>query len=266
MKKEFIKNFKNLYLKIINEDNSLHIVKRNLISFVFIKILSTKHENTIYEKEFYEQFVSKLDYLKIVEKFLNDYKFNIKENSEELNPEILSDLFEFLLEDNKSKGAYYTPKSIVNYMCDESLIAYLSDNQNDKKISSFVKEGIVNFNNDEKLCLLTKIKDVKTCDPSVGCGAFPIRLLEKIYQLRLLLEDTTDKLLIKKEIIENNLYGMDIEEGAINVTKLRMYLYCISESDDIIPIETIDYKMKVGNSLLELGDNQHNTVEQLELL
>ena len=60
----------------------------------------------------------------------NSYNFTIDENDPSdaeigVDPEMLGKIFENLLEDNKDKGAFYTPKEIVSYMCKESLIAYL---------------------------------------------------------------------------------------------------------------------------------------------
>ena len=71
------------------------------------------------------------DYFKRLFQFFSEYNFTIDENDPNdaeigVDPEMLGKIFENLLEDNKDKGAFYTPKEIVRYMCQESLIAYLN--------------------------------------------------------------------------------------------------------------------------------------------
>ena len=133
---------------------------------------------------------------------------------------MLGKIFENLLEDNKDKGAFYTPKEIVRYMCQESLIAYLETNTSiaKEKIRQFVlspEEGVADIPENKKPKLLTALEEVKICDPAIGSGAFPMGLLNELLHCREVLSgEHYDRAEIKKSIIQNNIYGVDIEKGA----------------------------------------------------
>ena len=127
------------------------------------------------------------DYFKRLFQFFSEYNFTIDENDPNdaevgVDPEMLGKIFENLLEDNKDKGAFYTPKEIVRYMCQESLIAYLETNTSvaKDKIRQFVlspEEGVADIPENKKPKLLAALEEVKICDPAIGSGAFPMGLL-----------------------------------------------------------------------------------------
>ena len=180
-----------------------------------------------------------------------------EKNENKITPESLSYVFENLLEDNKDKGTFYTPKEIVQYMCEESLIAYLGDTEaNRKLVKKFDVADIT-----EKKALLEKLKDVKICDPAIGSGAFPMGMLNILCRIRMKLEsldDTSENIVrIKKEIIQKNIYGVDIEAGAVDIARLRFWLSIVVDEDKPIPLPNLDYKIMQGNSLLE----QYNGVD-----
>ena len=187
----------------------------------------------------------------------NQYNFTIDENDPDdaevgVDPEMLGKIFENLLEDNKDKGAFYTPKEIVQYMCNESLIAYLQTivPNHDDAIRQFV---LMTDNKDvpEKEKVLTAIKEVKICDPAIGSGAFPMGLLNLLVSLREKLEEKKPRCDMKKEIICNNIYGVDIERGAIDVARLRFWLSIMVDENKPTPLPNFDYKFMQGNSLVE---------------
>lgn len=198
---------------------------------------------------------------------LSEYNFTVDENDPNdthvgVDPEMLGRIFENLLEDNKDKGAYYTPKEIVHYMCQESLIAYL---QNDEKngdkeaIASFVyahdKEALVDKGGAALAKRLDqKLKDVKICDPAIGSGAFPMGLLRELFYCRDALEEISthgEQSKIKKEILLNNIYGVDIERGAVEIARLRFWLALVVDEETPETLPNLDYKIMQGNSLLE---------------
>ena len=189
--------------------------------------------------------------------FFSQYNFTIDENDPNdsevgIDPEMLGKIFENLLEDNKDKGAFYTPKEIVQYMCRESLIAYLCEKHKDDEegIRSLVEHHITDWNEDTRKKILTFLKDVKICDPAIGSGAFPMGLLNELYQCRLALGEEKS-VNIKKEIIQNNIYGVDIEKGAVDIARLRFWLALVVEEEIAEPLPNLDYKIMQGNSLLE---------------
>lgn len=193
----------------------------------------------------------------------NHYNFTIDENDPNdaevgVDPEMLGKIFENLLEDNKEKGAFYTPKEIVQYMCKESLIAYLCTKVtgHDDDIRAFV-DNPENGNVPEKDKVLDALKDVKICDPAIGSGAFPMGLLNLLVALREKLEPSKNRCDLKKDIIQNNIYGVDIEKGAIDIARLRFWLSIMVDEDvdeknpQPTPLPNFDYKFMQGNSLVE---------------
>ena len=198
--------------------------------------------------------------------FFDSYNFTIDENDPNdaevgVDPEMLGKIFENLLEDNKDKGAFYTPKEIVRYMCQESLTAYLQTGMEDAE----VKEHIANFvktNDVEELggasselamSIDRKLIDVKICDPAIGSGAFPMGLLRELYACRKSIEifEEDNAADIKRHIIQNNIYGVDIEKGAVDIARLRFWLALIIDEKEPMPLPNLDFKIMQGNSLLE---------------
>lgn len=202
------------------------------------------------------------DYFKRLFQFFSEYNFTIDENDPNdaevgVDPEMLGKIFENLLEDNKDKGAFYTPKEIVRYMCQESLIAYLETNTSiaKDKIRNFVltpEDGVDDIPENKKTKLLTALEEVKICDPAIGSGAFPMGLLNELLHCREVLSgEHYDRAEIKKNIIQNNIYGVDIEKGAVDIARLRFWLSIVVDEETPSPLPNLDYKIMQGNSLIE---------------
>ncbi len=202
------------------------------------------------------------DYFKRLFQFFSEYNFTIDENDPNdaevgVDPEMLGKIFENLLEDNKDKGAFYTPKEIVRYMCQESLIAYLETNTSvaKDKIRQFVlspEEGVVGIPENKKPKLLAALEEVKICDPAIGSGAFPMGLLNELLHCREVLSgEHYNRAEIKKSIIQNNIYGVDIEKGAVDIARLRFWLSIVVDEETPSPLPNLDYKIMQGNSLIE---------------
>ena len=197
---------------------------------------------------------------------------------------------------NKEYGVYYTPREIVHYMCQESLISYLETELNGKvkreDIERFVNLAD-NFLEHEKIAVQKneKIKNgeqketkyehkipksiienakeidnllanIKVCDPAVGSGAFLVGMLHEIVKLRQLLSvylgNEVSIYDLKRQTIENSLYGVDIDPGAVEICKLRLWLSLVVDEDDfhnIKPLPNLDYKVVYGNSLFGLPQN-----------
>ena len=202
------------------------------------------------------------DYFKRLFQFFGEYNFTIDENDPNdaevgVDPEMLGKIFENLLEDNKDKGAFYTPKEIVRYMCQESLIAYLETNTSiaKEKNRQFVlspEDGVADIPDNKKTKLLTVLEEVKICDPAIGSGAFPMGLLNELLHCREALSgEHYDRAEIKKSIIQNNIYGVDIEKGAVDIARLRFWLSIVVDEEQPSPLPNLDYKIMQGNSLIE---------------
>lgn len=197
--------------------------------------------------------------------FFSYYNFTIDENDPNdaevgVDPEMLGRIFENLLEDNKDKGAFYTPKEIVTYMCRESLIAYLQTGIKKEAIKEDVRKFVTTH---DVLFLGTNtngiqqvdeaLKNVKICDPAIGSGAFPMGLLKELYLCRSAIEglDDDNASEIKKHIIQHNIYGVDIDKGAVDIARLRFWLSLIVDEKTPHALPNLDFKIMHGNSLLE---------------
>ena len=219
--------------------------------------------------------------------FFYQYNFTIDENDPNdaevgIDPEMLGRIFENLLEDNKDKGAFYTPKEIVQYMCRESLIAYLTTcvmkkQGENHKPEDEIKESVRQLlNKPEDIVPRMKkehledfdsyIRNVKICDPAIGSGAFPMGLLNELVRCRVFInawaKDEKGNLLegdyaaLKTEIISNNIYGVDIEKGAIDIARLRFWLSIIVDEQTPHVLPNFDYKFMQGNSLIPTFDGK----------
>ena len=192
---------------------------------------------------------------------LSQYNFTIDENDPNdaevgVDPEMLGRIFENLLEDNKDKGAFYTPKEIVQYMCRESLIAYLQTDEKEEdmeRVRQFVITHDAELLGDLKEEIDQKLIDVKICDPAIGSGAFPMGLLRELFFCRSAIEPNIveNAANIKRHIIQNNIYGVDIERGAVDIARLRFWLSLIVDEKSPEALPNLDFKIMQGNSLLE---------------
>jgi hypothetical protein len=196
--------------------------------------------------------------------FLGAYNFTIDENDPDENevgidPEMLGHIFENLLEDNKDKGAFYTPKNAVQYMCQESLIRFFASR----------------FGYREEICRLVRLKDpgdrddpdnwirqnaraiesaldaIKICDPAIGSGAFPIGLLQEIFWIKLTLDWTLDPAETKRRIIQNSIYGVDLDPGAVEIARLRFWLALVVDEKEPRPLPNLEFSIYCADSLVE---------------
>ena len=223
-----------------------------------------------------------------------------------IDPEMLGKVFENLIEENRRKGlgAFYTPREIVHYMCQESLINYLDTtvNQPDRimertDLEALIREGeqAAHYETARKdgtvsyqrrlpkalegnaRALDEALKSITVCDPAIGSGAFPVGMMTEIVRARAALtpyfSDTTERTAyyFKRHAIQNSLYGVDIDIGAVEIAKLRLWLSLVVDEEDvqqIKPLPNLDYKVVAGNSLLGVEKNLFNEeyFKQLEAL
>ena len=245
-----------------------------------------------------------------------------------IDPEMLGKVFENLIEDNRRKGlgAFYTPREIVHFMCQESLINYLDTALNrpaaaigadtprpEPEMSLFVdsaekpkaRSAQEEFTEVRSRTLVPRedlevwirqsdqfahyaaaiaagtkgdhypkppdsirrfapeidvlLRDITVCDPAIGSGAFPVGMMTEIVRARLALtpwfNDVAERTAyhFKRHVIQGSIYGVDIDPGAVEIAKLRLWLSLVVDEDDvqqIKPLPNLDYKIVVGNSLL----------------
>ncbi|MBY0245596.1 MAG: Eco57I restriction-modification methylase domain-containing protein [Sphingobacteriaceae bacterium] len=217
-----------------------------------------------------------------------------------IDPEMLGRIFENLLAEinvdndgssesaRKAKGAFYTPRVIVDYMCKESLRQYLLTNSSEHShsIINRLLDDSIGYLTDQKRNWTDDIKPYKeqltnlldkitVFDPACGSGAFPIGMLQLILHTYERLGDKQKPSNRKIKIIENSIFGADIEPNAIEIARLRAWLSIVVDEDkqDIEPLPNLDFKFVCCNSLIKLetkgqsnlADNL-GTVEKLQEL
>ena len=202
---------------------------------------------------------------------LNRYNFTIEENTPNeqqvaLDPELLGKVFENLLgaynpetkeTARNQSGSFYTPREVVNYMVDESLVAYLGDSE---LVRSLLDDGFVydNGNADEYSLIAAKLKAIKILDPACGSGAFPMGLLNRIVDILERISPEESIYQLKLSLIENCIYGIDIQSIAVQISKLRFFisLICDCEKDPAKPnfgiptLPNLETKFVCANSLI----------------
>lgn len=214
---------------------------------------------------------------KLFETF-NRYNFTIYEDAPDehtvaVDPEMLGHIFENLLDDNKDKGAYYTPKEIVHYMSRESLKAYLFAHEelhlSESELSKRTIDKIIQQHEldiEEKQYaeknaykIIDSLEKVKICDPAIGSGAFPMGLLQEIFNAQIYLQElkgfkkSVSDADIKKHIIEESIYGVDIDAGAVDIARLRFWLSLVVDEQKPQPLPNLDFKIVCANTLIPLG-------------
>lgn len=250
-----------------------------------------------------------------------------------IDPEMLGKVFENLIEDNlrKGTGAFYTPREIVHYMCQESLISYLyrainagstpivqpepvqgglfgpgkpvqavleslgvEENVSRDDLAVLIhlgeqaahyeaalKAGTTSYEKKDRPRLPKPIKEhaaeidsalrvITVCDPAIGSGAFPVGMMTEIVRARLALESHVDEEAdrtayhFKRHAIQSCLYGVDIDSGAVEIAKLRLWLSLVVDEEDpkeIRPLPNLDFKIVAGNSLLGFPFQSHGLAE-----
>ena len=188
---------------------------------------------------------------------LSRYNFTIEENSSQetqvaLDPELLGNVFENLLgafneetreSARKESGSFYTPREIVDFMVDESLKSYLNtdiitDEQQFVEIL-FKNEDLSNEEQkileNKTLCkkISEKLHQIKIIDPACGSGAFPMGVLSRMVELldKLDIENQKSHYDLKLHLIEECIYGVDIQSIAAQISKLRFFISLIVEQE-----------------------------------
>ncbi len=221
-----------------------------------------------------------------------------------IDPEMLGKVFENLIltlekdpktDLRKATGSFYTPRVIVHYMCQQSLKEYLIENTTDEEKDQREKiEKLFTLNPAEQLTdeerawlkqsftnkeadqIKQLILACRVCDPAVGSGAFVVGMLHEmiaIIKLCDFVQGGNEEIRhinydyeLKRKIIENCLYGVDIQEQAVRICELRLWLSLVVDynGSDIPPLPNLSYRIRQGNSLIDqlFGYNVNLNVKQ----
>ncbi|MEA2163774.1 MAG: hypothetical protein QOK37_1901 [Thermoanaerobaculia bacterium] len=209
-------------------------------------------------------------------------------DSDEMNPDVLGYIFEKYI-NQKAFGAYYTRPEITTYLCERTIHRLILDAVNTpeelkkpglaEKIYAFKTIGDLILGLDNFLCrrlLFEVLPKLSILDPACGSGAFLVaamKTLMNVYgaltgfaglngdadlkrRMRAIAKDHPSiNYYIKKSIITNNLYGVDLMEEAVEIARLRLFLTLVSSAhavEDLEPLPNIDFNLLAGNSLIGL--------------
>ena len=178
-----------------------------------------------------------------------------------VDPEMLGKVFEELVTGRHDSGAYYTPRPVVSFMCREALKGYLEGQDSGlapediaRFVDAYETEGIQVA---QARRLADALAQVTVVDPACGSGAYLLGMMQELIELQTTLYnagvDSKSLYDLKLEIIQRNLYGVDLEDFAVNIAMLRLWLSLAIEYDDDDnppPLPNLDFKVLCGDSLL----------------
>ncbi len=210
-----------------------------------------------------------------------------------IDPEMLGRVFESLLasqlsatgeQARKAKGAFYTPREVVAYMCKESVRSYLlSESPDDEQLRKAVSKLLDTSDQDWTIAGTNSLRDigqelrvklslalneVKSLDPACGSGAFPLGMVQLLTKLHLRLDPRLDHYKLKLSILRENIFGVDIEPMAIEISRLRAWLSLIVEKQKtghLEPLPNLDFNFVCANSLISLEGPDLFTDENLQI-
>jgi hypothetical protein len=205
----------------------------------------------------------------LLEDLLYRYNFTITESTPldievAVDPEMLGKVFEELVTGRHETGSYYTPRPVVAFMGREALKGYLqrATRETPDALVHFVDARDASLLKDPE-AVLDALKTVRVCDPACGSGAYLLGMLHELLELRTALFEQKrldpETLYTRKlEIIQNNLYGVDIDPFAVEIARLRLWLSLVVDDprnpldnpDADVSLPNLDFKIEVGDSLL----------------
>ena len=203
---------------------------------------------------------------------LSQYKYTLDEteNAELIDPEFIGKVFECLLscidaDSNESRrkvtGSYYTPREIVDYMVDEALDAYLEKESGvrSQELGEDSSNDILSPNS----YLLTPLLQCKILDPACGSGAFPCGVMNAIMNRIDSKHELTQAERFQKKLIilQNVIYGVDIQPMAVQIAMLRLFLSLLQEVQPnpqkynfgIESLPNLDYKFVAADTLIGIN-------------
>ena len=191
-----------------------------------------------------------------------------------VDPEMLGKIFEELVNKRHDSGAYYTPRPVVAFMCREALKGYLEGKDTGvgaDAIAQFVDSRETNgIGVDAARRIAHALDEITVVDPACGSGAFLLGMMQELVELQTTLYnagvDSKSLHKLKLHIIERNLYGVDIDDFAVNIAMLRLWLSLAIDFDgagDLKPLPNLDFKIVTGDSLLGPDPSQTNAQASL---
>jgi type I restriction-modification system DNA methylase subunit len=249
--------------------------------------------------------ISNRTFRSVFERMLEHFNFTVREDTPldvevAIDPEMLGRIFENLIlqlerdrDLRKMTGSYYTPRVIVHFMCQQSLKEYLAS---ESQIDPTKLEMLLEFNPPDQLedwevdllkdivsipearTLRDMAKRVFVLDPAVGSGAFLVGMLHEVLTLikHMDIREHGQEYIarrnydyeLKRDIIENCLYGVDILEQAVRICELRLWLSLVVDyekeaGEEVPPLPNLSYQVRQGDSLIEMLFGQRVRLDAL---
>ncbi len=182
----------------------------------------------------------------------------------------LDDIFDETQDENEEEdgnvtqrqknGIFYTPEYVTNYMCKNTIISYLSKTSEALSIADLIQE----YQDDDELDILDeKLKNIKILDPACGSGAFLNKAVDILLDIHQSIHDSKnysksnldkwiDSIETRKNILQNNIYGVDLSENSVELTKLSLFLKLASSKNvkEGFKLPDLNNNIKCGNSLI----------------
>lgn len=232
-------------------------------------------------------------------KFFESYIFTIAEDTPydvnlEINPELLGKMYEGMInatdlnDVDAEHGIVYTERPEINFMVRRSLVEVLDKKMDGELSREFLYYFVFDTPEEKPACLkLITIQQLKNlrlalttltaCDPSCGSGSMLLGVIQVQMELLRSMDafvgethTPKDDFVLKKQLISECIYGVDIKEWAVRIAELRLWLYMIAEAEfthaeltkePLLP--NLDFKLRSGNSLLQTFGNLDFTLEEL---
>ncbi len=209
-----------------------------------------------------------------------NYNFTVQESTPleidvAIDPEMMGTMFEELVgeEQRGEKGAFYTPRIVVAYMCREAIKSVLEERTevNAESIRKLVddddNEGL---SIDDARTINSVLAEVKAIDPACGSGAYLLGLLHELVRVHTKLSTTAEDLTesrhkMKLRIISRSIYGVDIDPFATNIAMLRLWLSLSVEAPEPLPLPNLDFNIETGDSLLAPDPSAYNEGQAFDI-
>ena len=264
----YVSKLKPLFFAGLNNPQSRNLMKDNPVLYGVIGDVSFLNGGLFEEMELDRRggiTVPDAAIKQVLEGLFDRFNFTVMESAPfdievAVDPEMLGKVFEELVTGRHDSGAYYTPRPVVSFMCREALKGYLEAQDTGltpEAVARFVDhQGTDGIGVAQARRIAAALAEATVVDPACGSGAYLLGMMQELIELQTALynagADAKALYDLKLEIIQRNLYGVDIDSFAVNIAMLRMWLSLAIDYEGATPepLPNLDFKVVCGDSLL----------------
>ncbi len=242
---------------------------RLLVHFVYCRILEAARceQHSQASLPFDPEAVFPPHILCALSEFLDTYHYIMDESDGgAVSPASLSMLHELSLGPKNALGAYYTPEPVVQFMCRESLLAYLVTG-----LSTVQAEAVRAYvASSDRTCLheldlasvvRERLLRLRVCDPAVGAGAFSMGMMREFCRCLCPLMPEMSEADVRRHFFERCFFGCDVDLDAIEVARLRCMLAVLAVSGACGNVPDLSETFRHGDALRRSGDGAIRELE-----